>query len=111
MKNREYISKGSEQLLESLFNEFNDQSRTTVKSYLRNRQVSVDGMTVTQFDYPLEKGNKIVISFERTKESLRHPLLRIVTEDDYWVVVNNNSGLLSIATDKEINKTAYTRVR
>lgn len=111
MKNREYIIEQPIELLESLFAEFSGLSRTTVKSYLRNRQVSVGGMLTTQFDQSLKKGDKVTITFERTKESLKHSLIRIVYEDNYLIVVNKNSGLLSIATDKETHKTAYNILR
>lgn len=111
MKNREYIVEQPTTLMESLIENFSNQSRTTVKSYLRNRQVSVNNMTTTQFDVALKPNDKVVITFERTKESLKHPLIRIVYEDDNIIVVNKNSGLLSIATDKETHKTAYNILR
>lgn len=98
-------------LLDCLFELMPEKSRTTIKSYLRNGQVFVGSMRCTQFDYELKEGDKLLVNFGRVKESLRHPMLRIVYEDDYLVVVNKNSGLLSIATDKETRKTAYNIVR
>ncbi len=107
----EYSAKGDVKLLDSLFEAMPDKSRTTIKSYLRNGQVSVGAMRCTQFDFELKAGDKVVVTFGKVKESLKHPLLRIVYEDDYLLVVNKNSGLLSIATDKETRKTAYNIVR
>ncbi len=111
MKNQEYTIQNDTTLLESLFQHFKGESRTTVKSYLRNRQVSINNMTSTQFDHELKSGDVVKISSERTKESLKHPLIRVVYEDDNIIVVNKNSGLLSIATDKETQKTAYNIIR
>ncbi len=111
MEKIEYTVQGDVKLLDSLIETMPDKSRTTVKSYLRNGQVSVGAMRCTQFDFELHSGDKVVVTFCRVKESLKHPLLRIVYEDDYLLVVNKNSGLLSIATDKETRKTAYNIVR
>lgn len=94
-------------LLDSLFAQLSSESRTTVKSRLRNRQVLVNNTIVTQFDHPLESGDTVVVTTERTKESLRHPMMRIVYEDADIIVIEKRSGLLSIATDKETRKTAY----
>lgn len=95
-------------LLEHLFKTFDDKSKTTVKSYLYNRQVSVNGCITTQFDFKLKTGDIVDVSFGRQKESLRHPMMKIVYEDDFVVVVNKRSGLLSIATDKQPSRTAYS---
>lgn len=111
MKDIEITVTEPKQLLELLFELMPDKSRTTIKSYLRNGQVSIGAMRCTQFDYELKVGDKLQVVFGKVKESLKHPLLRIVYEDDYLVVVNKNSGLLSIATDKETKKTAYNIVR
>ncbi len=111
MEKIEYTVLEKCKLLDFLLGEMTEKSRTTVKSYLRNGQVSVGMMRCTQFDYELEQGDVVTVTLGKVKESLKHPLLRIVYEDDYLLVVNKNSGLLSIATDKETKKTAYNIVR
>lgn len=97
-------------LLDFLFEWLPGESKTTVKSYLRNRQVSIDGCMTTRFDAPLVAGSVVELSTERTKASLRHPKLRIVWEDDELVLVEKREGLLSIATDKQLSRTAYNIV-
>lgn len=94
-------------LLEFLFEQFADKSKTTVKSYLAHRQVSVNGTMSTQFNDMIHKGDVVEVNFGRVAESLRHPMIRIVFEDDYIIVVEKKHGLLSIATDKITQKTAY----
>ncbi len=111
MKDIEFVATEPVKVLDCLFSLMPEKSRTTVKSFLRNGQVSVNNMRCTQFDYEMKKGDTLRVTFGRMKESLKHPLLRIVYEDEYLVVVNKNSGLLSIATDKETQKTAYNIVR
>lgn len=94
-------------LLNFLFLQYANKSKTTVKSYLNHRQVCVNGMISTQFDARLRKGDLVEVKFERMPEVLRNPLLKIVFEDDYLIVVNKKEGLLSIATDKITQKTAF----
>ena len=95
-------------LLPFLFSYFTDRSKTTVKSYLAHRQVSVNGCITTQFDTPLTPGDRVEIGFGRAKEGVAHPMLRIVYEDDDLIVVDKRNGLLSVATDKQIMRTAYS---
>ncbi len=107
MKYHEYRISEPAKLLESLFKEFSSKSKTTVKSYLSNSQVSINSCVSTQFDSPLKEGDLVRVSFERQKEAFRHPLLKVVYEDDALVVVSKREGLLSIATPKEPIKNAY----
>lgn len=94
-------------LLPFLFSVMSDKSRTTVKSFLTHRQVSVNGCATTRFDHPLSKGDIVEISKAKGRETFRHPMLSIVYEDEYLIVVNKRNGLLSIGTDKEQKKTAF----
>lgn len=95
-------------LLSFLFASFADRSKTTVKSYLAHRQVVVNGCITTQFDTPLEVGDRVEVSFGRARVGLSNPMLRIVYEDDDLIVVEKRNGLLSVATDKQIMRTAYS---
>lgn len=107
MKEIKFTAATSGMLLDFLFEHIEGESKTTIRSYLRNRQVSVNGCMSTHFDFPINPGDAIEVSSGRTKEALRHPMVRIVWEDQYLLVVEKRSGLLSIATDKETQKTAY----
>lgn len=46
-------------LLPFLLGVLNGRSRTTVKSYLAHRQVTVNGCVTTQFDLPLSVGDDV----------------------------------------------------
>ena len=94
-------------LLPFLFELLKEQSKSSVKSILANRQISVNGRTTTQFDTLLRSGDEVRISFQRGREDFRHPMLRLVWEDDSLIVVDKRNGLLSMATDKIKEKTAY----
>lgn len=95
-------------LLPFLFAHFAGRSKTTVKSYLAHRQVSVNGCITTQFDTPLKPGDRVEVNFGHAREAVSHPMLRIVYEDDDLIVIEKRNGLLSVATDKQIMRTAYS---
>jgi len=96
-------------LLEFLFNNVKG-SKTTIKSYLRNRQVSINHIPTTQFDAELKPGDKVVVDFSMQKPGMRSSLVKLLYEDDEIIVVSKREGLLSIATDREKTRTAYNIV-
>lgn len=102
-----FTVKQESELLPFLFGVMADKSRTTVKSFLTHRQVAVNGCVTTQHNTPLSPGDVVDVSREKGKEALRHPMLRIVYEDDHIIVIDKREGLLSIGTDKEQRKSAF----
>ena len=95
-------------LLEYLYENL-DMPKKRVKQYLTHGSIYVNNSKVTQFDYKLLPGMNIVIDTDnKNKKELPFD---IVFEDDHIIVVNKPSGLLSIATEKEKEKTLYHIVR
>jgi 23S rRNA pseudouridine1911/1915/1917 synthase len=86
--------------------------RSTLKAVLRSRQVFVDGQPVSQFDHPLVPGSLVTVQWDR--ESTRKPptrsRLNIVFEDADLIVIDKPSGLLTVATDLEKRRTAYSQL-
>ncbi|MCD8186375.1 MAG: hypothetical protein LUD68_08005 [Rikenellaceae bacterium] len=72
-------------LLEFLFTALPDKSRTTVKSYLTRRQVSVNHVVTTQFDRRLKPGDRVEISAEKGRPEFRHAMMRIIYEERAWL--------------------------
>lgn len=101
------VNKDSE-LLEYLY-EHLDMPKKRVKQYLVHGAVYVNEDRVTQYNYPLIAGMKITID-TNSKNSRSLPF-SIIFEDDHLIVVNKPSGLLTIATDKEKERTLYHIVR
>ena len=93
-------------LLDFLFEVLKGQSRNSVKSTLSSKRVSVDGAPITQFDFKLYPGDTVIISNNPIRTKTRSNL-PIIYEDDEIIVINKPSGLLSIASDKEKNSTAF----
>ena len=101
------VNKNSE-LLEYLY-EHLDMPKKRVKQYLVHGAVYVNEDRVTQYNYPLVAGMKIMID-TNSKNSRSLPF-SIIFEDDHLLVVNKPSGLLTIATEKEKERTLYHIVR
>ncbi len=95
-------------LLKFLLEQLKGKSRTTVKSLLAHRQISLGAHPITQFDYPVEKGQAVTINWGKVVEQTRLRGLRILFEDPYIVVIEKNEGMLSIATAKEKLLTTYS---
>ena len=94
-------------LLEFLLSNLKKQSRNNVKSLLSHRQVLVDGKIITQYDYPLKNGQTIQILPSINRQAKQHDELKILYEDPDLIVINKPAGLLSIASDREKERTAY----
>lgn len=95
-------------LMQFLIEQLPGKSRTTVKSLLAHRQVSVGVHAITQFDYPLEPGQMVTINWGVVTEQTRLRGVKILFEDPYIVVIEKEAGMLSIATAKEKLLTTYS---
>lgn len=83
-------------LLEYLINNVSE-SRSKLKATLQGRGIAVNGRMVTQFDYQLKAGDKIIISHHKKQNQFKSRYVKIVYEDRWLVVVEKNIGILSMA--------------
>ncbi|MDD2464098.1 MAG: RluA family pseudouridine synthase [Desulfobulbus sp.] len=97
-------------LLPFLIAHFPQKGRNVLKALLRDRMVSIDGLPVGQFNQTLTSGSTVEVRWERDapREKISSLGLDIIFEDTELVVINKPSGLLTIATDTEKRKTAYS---
>lgn len=93
-------------LLAYLFTHMSNRSKKDVKNLLSKRMILVNGVIQTHFNYPLKKGDIITIGQKQIQTQLD-----ILYEDHELIVINKPSGLLSMASEKEKEKTAYHQVR
>ncbi|MFA5327487.1 MAG: RluA family pseudouridine synthase [Prolixibacteraceae bacterium] len=96
------------ELMKFLIEKFPEKSRTTIKSLLAHKQVTVDNMVTTKFDHPLSRGQVVYINKKKSEEKPRFRGMRIVYEDASLIVIDKASGLLSMASETEKTKTAYS---
>lgn len=96
-----YIVKENEILIEFLKKMFSNLSKNSVKSLLHNEKVFVNGNMTTKYNYELNIGDVVEIREKVAKN------IDIIYEDKDIIVINKPSGLLTVSTEKEKNKTAY----
>ena len=95
-------------LLDYLYNNV-DMPKKRIKQYLTHGSIYVNNNKTTKYNYKLVPGMTVVIDTEgKNKKTLPFDIL---FEDDHIIVVNKPSGLLTIATNKEKEKTLYHIVR
>lgn len=104
---RTFVINKQTPLLEFLLANLN-QSRNNCKSLLSHHKILVDGASVSQFDYLLQRKQILQITKEPVRgQDKQDSKLPIIYEDDEIIVMNKPSGLLSVATDNENTSTAY----
>ena len=103
-----FVIEQKDSLLSSLIDHFPHKNRKVLKAVLRDRQVCVDGKPITQFDYSLGPGQHVEVCWDREIKNTHLGKLDIVHEDQDIIVINKPPGLLTIATDKEKRRTAYS---
>lgn len=102
------IVKSEGELLDFLYNNL-DMPKKRIKQYLTHGSIYINNSRVKQYNYKVVPGVSIVIDTD-SKNTKTLPF-DIVFEDDHIIVVNKPSGLLTIATAKEKEKTLYHIVR
>ena len=107
-KKQNYINYEAIKLIDSISNFKKDLSKKTIKNYIKNGMVSVNGRIITNSSYLLKDGDMVEIAYSRKVIPLFN--LDILYEDDYLIAINKPCGLLSIANDKEKIVTAYRMV-
>ena len=84
-------------------------SRNAIKSLLAHKQIKVNGKLITQYNHELNSGDKVsVMKFDQSRKEKRLTGLKIVFEDDDLIVIDKEAGFLSVSTDKEKLRTAYS---
>ena len=96
------------ELLDYLYNNI-DMPKKRIKQYLTHGAIYVNNNRVKQYNYHVVSGMNINIDTE-SKNKKTFPF-DILFEDNHIIVVNKPSGLLTIATAKEKEKTLYHIVR
>ncbi len=98
-------------LLPFLFKIMPDKSRTEIKSLLKYKHIAVKDKATTQFDMPLLPGDEVKVNFGRSFYKFNNPQVKIIYEDEWMVVIEKASGLLSVANDTSKDNNAFVIVR
>ena len=95
-------------LVDAIFNFKKDLSKKSIKNFIKNKMIMVNGNVITNNSFLLDRNDLVEISYE--KRVIPKYDLDILYEDDYLIVINKPCGLLSISNDKEKEITAYRMV-
>lgn len=95
-------------LMDYLLEKMGGMSRSSVKSLLSHRQVSVNDKVVTHFETALKKNDQISINHTHGNTELSHPKLKILHEDSTLIVVEKGEGLLTVTTGNGKDTTAFS---
>jgi 23S rRNA pseudouridine1911/1915/1917 synthase len=94
------------ELMDFLMKKMAGISRNKVKGLLVNRVVLVDNVITTQYNYALQPGMRVQVSKAKHNHEFRNPMLNLVYEDAYLLVVEKKEGLLSVSTERQKERTA-----
>lgn len=96
-------------LLAFLLEQLPGKGRAALKAALRDQLVCVDDVPVRQFDHALVPGSQVKVRWHREMhKQLGQVELKIIFEDEDLIVIDKPFGLLTIATESEKRKTAYS---
>ena len=95
------------ELMKFLIARLPDKGRNNIKSLLTHRQIMVDGQVVTQYNHPLAAGQEGIINWSLVRDEKPGRGPRILYEDRDIIIIDKPAGLLSMASDKEKERTAY----
>lgn len=94
------------ELMEFLMRKMAGISRNKVKTLLANRVILVDNAIVTQHNFELKPGMKVQMTKAKNNREFKNPMLKLVYEDAYILVVEKKEGLLSVSTERQKERTA-----
>ena len=98
-----------QRLIDRLQSLYPDASRRSLRQWLAGSRVRVNGAIVLRGSVELDPGDRVELTSAAPPECPAP--LRLVHEDDHILVIDKPPGLLTIATDRERERTAYRLLR
>ena len=105
---QQFIAEDNSSLLDLLAKKSPNSSKTTLRSWIKEGRVTVDGQIAKQGNDPINKGQQIALT---SKQHLIEGTLRIFYEDAHFVANEKPVGLLSVATAFDKTETAHALVK
>jgi Pseudouridylate synthases, 23S RNA-specific len=102
-----YAVKEAGELLDFLIKAKDGISRNSAKSLLAHRQVYVDNVITSQYNFALKPGMKVQISKEKGRKEFQSNFLKILYEDAYLIIIDKKEGLPT-ASSKPKERSALT---
>lgn len=96
------VVKGEDELLKYLYGAL-EMPKKRVKAFLTHGDIYIDQKKVTQYNFKVFPGMVVTINHKNNT----HLIFDILYEDDFILVVDKPSGLLTVATKSEKTNTLY----
>lgn len=103
-----YTSPHNTTLLEALGHLSPNSSKTTLRSWLKEGRVAINGKPQKVGSTPVTTGQTVTVS---AKTRVLDDGLRIIYEDDHIVAIDKPEGMLSVSTDFEKGHTAHALLK
>ena len=100
--------KTSMTVLEALGQVSPDSSKSTLRSWIKNRRVLIDGVVAVREKELLEKGQELLV--EKKRHSIDWGVVALF-EDHHLIVIDKPAGLLSVATDFKKENTLHALLK
>nr|WP_307776470.1 RluA family pseudouridine synthase [uncultured Cetobacterium sp.] len=99
----------NEELMKFLIEKLEKQSRTNIKTLLKEGQILVNGQVQTQYNFELKSGDTVLVDWKKNRGDKVPKGIKVIFEDKDIIVVEKESGILSISTDsKKKERTVYS---
>lgn len=97
------------ELLAYCFAAWPEVKKTQVRAWLKHQAITVNDRPVSQFNHPLVVGDVVAVRTDRfaAPKSVLGSGIKVFHEDADLIVIDKPSGLLSIASEAEQERTAY----
>ena len=96
------------ELMNFLLEKMGGMKRTSIKTLLSHRQVSLNGAITTNYATALKTGDIVEVSSIRGNIELTHPKLKLLYEDEAIIIVEKKEGLLTVLTGDKEETTAFS---
>jgi 23S rRNA pseudouridine1911/1915/1917 synthase len=95
------------ELIAFLTETFTQNSRSSIKSFLQNNKVHVNGKPISKHNHLLKIGDRVEIIKPMIFKEVKLNGLDIIFEDENIIVINKEDGLMSIAGNNKNEDNAY----
>ena len=109
MARKEFIVKKEDTLLAFMI-QYSGMNKNACKDLIGKGLISVNGQMQRKANYLLSVNDQVTVSDSKVEKKSDAPF-EILYEDDELIAIDKPSGLLSMASESEKEKTAYHLVR
>lgn len=96
--------------MDFLLNAIPHKNRNNIKTLLRHRQILVNGVAQTQFNYELIPDDTVIVKWNKSSETDVSTGIRIIHEDKYFYVAHKDAGILTYPIKQDTSASVYSKL-